>query len=195
MPSYHVEFGKSLWLKLQPEKYIYLDKSQSPKSNCGHSSYYECIGLELLEQIESNCSKRCSPIHTKNISISKCKEEQIRICSENIFSDNVVYGGLKSKCKKPCEIQQYTEDWKTWENGNVLSNNEESKLWFWIWYQFEDEQDTIVYEEYLIYDTINMIGSLGGTLGLFIGFSFSNVLNVIISWIKSCLITVTYSNV
>ena len=28
-----------------------------------------------------------------------------------------------------------------------------------------------VYEEYLIFDAIGMIGSVGGTLGMFIGFS------------------------
>ena len=160
---------------------------QSPNSKCGHSSYYECIELELLDQIESNCSKKCYPMHTKNNSILKCEEEEIRICAENILSEKILYGGIKSKCKKPCEIQQYIVDWKNWYVENA---NQESKLWFWLWYQFEDDQDTIVYEEYLIYDTINMIGSLGGTLGLFIGFSFSNVLNVIISFIKSCLIAI-----
>ena len=125
----------------------------------------------------------------------KCEDEEIQHCAENIFSENVIYGGLKSNCKKPCEIEQYIEDWKLWaENSFPNSNpNEESKLWFWLWYQFEHDQDVIVYEEYLIYDTINMIGSLGGTLGIFIGFSFSNVLNVIISFIKSCLIAICNS--
>ena len=33
-----------------------------------------------------------------------------------------------------------------------------------------------VYEEYIICDLINLIGSVGGTLGLFIGFSFNNIL-------------------
>jgi len=33
-----------------------------------------------------------------------------------------------------------------------------------------------VYEEYLIYDVKGMVGSIGGTLGLFIGFSFYNVI-------------------
>ena len=132
----------------------------------------------------------CYPMPTKNKSISKCKEKQIRICAENILSEKIRFGGLETNCKKPCEIQQYIEDWKNYLVGNGDSNkaNHESKLWFWLWYQFEDDQDTIVYEEYLIYDTINMIGSLGGTLGIFIGFSFSNVLNVIISWIQSWFI-------
>ena len=200
--SYSVEFRKYLWLKLKPEKFKYLDKSQSPKSKCVDGSYYDCMELELLDQVESNCSKKCSPILTKNISIWRCEDEEIQNCAERIFTENVIYGGsISSNCKKPCEIKQYIEDWKAWADGSgeVLfpnnNPNEESKLWFWLWYQFEDDQDVIVYEEYLIYDTVNMIGSLGGTLGIFIGFSFSNVLNVIISLIKSCLIAIyNYKN-
>ena len=37
-----------------------------------------------------------------------------------------------------------------------------------------------VQEEYLIHDSMSIIGSVGGTLGLFIGFSFSKVLSFII---------------
>ena len=33
----------------------------------------------------------------------------------------------------------------------------------------------ILYEEYLIYDWIGMIGSIGGSLGLFVGFSFRDL--------------------
>ena len=149
---------------------------------------------KLLDQIESNCSKKCYPFHSsvfQNPSISKCEEEEIRVCAENVFVEKIFYDGLRSVCKKPCEILHYNECWKNqYENYTDPNNNpnKESNLWFWIWFQFEDNQDVIVSEEYLIYDTINMIGSLGGTLGIFIGFSFSNVLNVMISWIKSCLI-------
>ena len=32
-----------------------------------------------------------------------------------------------------------------------------------------------VKEEYVIYDLLAMIGSIGGTMGLFIGFSFANL--------------------
>ena len=43
------------------------------------------------------------------------------------------------------------------------------------------------FHEYLIYDTIGMIGSVGGTLGMCIGFSFSNVLTNIINMIQKFL--------
>ena len=192
--TYPVEFGKALWVQLQPEKFKYLDKTHSPKSTCGYRSYYECIELELLEHIESKCSKKCFPMHTKNISIPKCEDGKIKRCAGNVIIENVYSNvGLNSQCKKPCEILQYSEYWKFYMVNYTIPNNnpnDQSNLWFWFWYQFEnvDENGTIVSEEYLIYDTINMIGSLGGTLGLFIGFSFNNVLNFIISCIKKCLI-------
>ena len=44
---------------------------------------------------------------------------------------------------------------------------------------------TILYEEYLIYDVISMIGSVGGTLGMCIGFSFTGVLSILMKMIKN----------
>ena len=41
-----------------------------------------------------------------------------------------------------------------------------------------------VHEEYVIYDAVNMIGSVGGTLGLCIGFSFTGVISFLISLLQ-----------
>ena len=43
-------------------------------------------------------------------------------------------------------------------------------------YFFAPPESIMVNEEYLIYDIYGMIGSVGGTLGICIGFSFSNVI-------------------
>ena len=45
-------------------------------------------------------------------------------------------------------------------------------------------EQAIVNTEYLICDLNSMIGSIGGTLGLFIGFSFSNFISFAISHLK-----------
>ena len=45
-----------------------------------------------------------------------------------------------------------------------------------------------VYEEYLIFDAIGMIGSVGGTLGMFIGFSMIGVISWIFGRLKKCRI-------
>ena len=51
-------------------------------------------------------------------------------------------------------------------------------------------------QEYLIYDTLSLIGTLGGTLGLFVGFSFYDFLTMISSFIlKKVSSKVRYSEV
>ena len=46
----------------------------------------------------------------------------------------------------------------------------------WLEYKFTFPELVTVFEEYLIYDSINMIGAVGGTLSLCIGFSFTNII-------------------
>ena len=76
---------------------------------------------------------------------------------------------------KTCEIIQYSGEIE-WEwNGNPDFSHEA-----YFAYNFAPPKTIIVQEEYLIYDTIGFIGSVGGTLGMFIGFSFSNAIAIII---------------
>ena len=42
-----------------------------------------------------------------------------------------------------------------------------------------------VHQEHYIFDAIGMIASVGGTLGMFIGFSFNNVIIIILDTIKN----------
>ena len=41
-----------------------------------------------------------------------------------------------------------------------------------------------IHEEYLIYDSIGMLGSIGGTLGMCIGFSFVGLISVLLSYLQ-----------
>ena len=49
-------------------------------------------------------------------------------------------------------------------------------------YTFESMSMTMV-QEYYIYDTIGFISSVGGTLGLFIGFSFYDVIKKLLDYV------------
>ena len=61
-------------------------------------------------------------------------------------------------------------------------------------YRFAAPLKAKVFEEYVIYDVIGMIGLVGGTLGLFIGFSFSNVLTYMIQYLQSIILNVCIQN-
>ena len=49
-----------------------------------------------------------------------------------------------------------------------------------------------VQEEYLIYDEVGLIGSVGGTFGMFIGFSFANIVSLILNQIQISALDITY---
>ena len=49
---------------------------------------------------------------------------------------------------------------------------------------FAPPQLKLVKEEYLIYDAITFISSVGGTIGLCVGFSFYSLCNVVLQWVE-----------
>ena len=51
-----------------------------------------------------------------------------------------------------------------------------------------------VHEEYLIYDVVAMVSSIGGTLGLCIGFSFYDLSKTFLGWLGKMLKNVTSLN-
>ena len=101
-------------------------------------------------------------------------------CGEKIL-DQVWYNVSKTNvCPKACSILQYTgkifyEEIYEKEYQSINYNEEVYKIKFK--YVFASPETVTVYEEYLIYDTVGMIGSVGGTLGMCIGFSFSTLIN------------------
>ena len=48
---------------------------------------------------------------------------------------------------------------------------------------FDNPGRVAVYVEYLLYDFISTLGNVGGTLGLFIGFSFSGLITFILNFL------------
>ena len=79
---------------------------------------------------------------------------------------------------------------------NKQKNPQEKENWnfYQMHYYIDKEIEMKVYEEYIIIDAMGMIGSVGGTLGLFIGFSFSNVINVLIGYLQLFLNKICWKN-
>ena len=66
-----------------------------------------------------------------------------------------------------------------------LSNNPEDRNYFKLIYYFASPEYTKVYKEYVIVTEMGLIGNVGGTLGMCIGFSFSGLIALIISFFKN----------
>ena len=63
--------------------------------------------------------------------------------------------------------QEYTGE--TYLRYNLQETSDEEDRYYFK-YRLHDVNSTVVYDEYLIYDGIGMVGSVGGTLGMFIEF-------------------------
>ena len=59
-------------------------------------------------------------------------------------------------------------------------------------YKFVEPAITKVHEEYVLFDVVDMICSVGGTLGLFIGFSISNVFTVVFGYVQILMVKIFY---
>ena len=46
----------------------------------------------------------------------------------------------------------------------------------------------IVNQEYLVYDSVGMVGSVGGTLGLLLGFSFLDLMFSLVNYLQEKII-------
>ena len=172
-------------MKIRQEKYFYLHTSETifkrrAREDCIDEAFYKCAIEEIINNnFEGwNCSKNCFP--SSLISLGPyddsliCETETEQECS---FQNFYYYG---ANCSKPCSIVQYTGRVDYWEENN--SNLEESSFTFNL--RFSPPLMSTVYQEYIIYDIFGMIGSVGGTLGIFIGFSCSSLLSYISDILK-----------
>ena len=54
-------------------------------------------------------------------------------------------------------------------------------------YRFAKPGKVILHTEYYLYDFISTLGNVGGTLGLFIGFSFSGTISYVLNFVIASL--------
>ena len=104
------------------------------------------------------------------INITDCKNIEDEVCN----GGPNVWIPLRSalNCTKPCEIINYRGSIIQYKNENTSFDEAQ----FWI----ETGSSRTVGKELLVYDTNDMIGSIGGSLGLFLGFSFFGIISTII---------------
>ena len=107
-----------------------------------------------------------------NTSLQKCQTEaeskqNYIAMTKCYFSENTT-----NNCLDPCNMEIYTE------NSYIIERmNDKRNMTLIIKYE---SMAIKVSEEYLVYDFANFIGTLGGSLGLFIGFSYTGLIGSII---------------
>ena len=151
---------------IQPEKYRFL----SHDKKCQQESYYGCIAKQLDINEFKDCSKKCMPRIFSNLGINysipfcHLNDTEAEQCALDI-GKNIVEQKISSNCKKSCSNLRYFGDMSGINPVSPPSKNKKIKWYFFTYILTNDEFISNVFEEYLIYDVIGMIGSVGGTLG------------------------------
>ena len=103
--------------------------------------------------------KNCTPFE------EFCVEKDVTYYRLQFFNNN---------CPKPCNLTKFTGDLEYKDYGFEI---DEQNLFLGIMYQ---SSDVTVFEEYPIYTLMSMLGSIGGSLGICVGFSIFDVLSRIV---------------
>ena len=112
----------------------------------------------------------CIPIAFKTIlKLSKTKKAPKICSSSNFVRQWLEFGNEMQKCAKACVIQEYSGTINIFNKWFGTNNTLRSKLGIDIYFPTDEIK---VQEEYLIYTLDDIVGIIGGTMGLFLGFSF-----------------------
>ena len=150
------------------------------KSGCSEDqSWYDCYAFMAESLRFEKCSSKClaHSIRDGNQSLEycepkteewKCSNKYLRKLRNSLIIENI--------CPRRCKIIHY--------DGEMIeySFNHTNTIAFEVF--FKPPYISIIYDEYLLFDLLGLISSIGGTLGIFIGISIIAV----ISKCFSCLL-------
>lgn len=163
----------NLHCNIQEPRIICLDNIDCQKEDCNGAGLQKC-------PIERLCSPLSFPKHVGVIHCNISTEKLDLACGHFVLSYH--RDDQKYHCKKSCAVVEYSARDETVEDVHCKV---EGRDWFTIEYRFGFPDSSVglrsetpfktVLEEYYILDDRGLVGNVGGTLGLFTGFSFFGV--------------------
>ena len=140
-------------------------------------SYYMCLANKLSQN--TSCSNRtCSsitlPTDTTFIDVEECEATEDLICKIDILED-LFFADDICKGTKPCVVKEYLP------KDYIMAVPKRDEIFHCYVYMNPPRSShgtrvirpyKIIYKEQYIISGLQLIGTLGGTLGLMIGFSF-----------------------
>ena len=124
-----------------------------------------------------------------SLTVPFCEEFEDDICAIKTMRRAIGFSFLMhylSLCPKSCTTQEYTGsvDYMSQGKGIIYMLPSKNATYFSLVVRYKAPGTEYVYEEYLTVDFYGMVSVVGGTMGLFIGFSFFNVITFLIDLIK-----------
>ena len=152
---------------------------------CNPDENFKDVIDRRLSRQEITCPNPCWMIAYDGLDVTKwpvCKKledykcmmkEFERLLFFNSADENMTY---RSKSCNILEFHGYKLYYTPKTQIDKSSNHHRTLHWLYIF----QSQNVQVQEEYFVYDFTGFVGSVGGTFGLFIGFSFWSFLNTVI---------------
>ena len=166
---YNIKFKKSI------RNFYFCDPETAPRS------YYDCYAQLMSYADATNCPKNCISSRTSQGYLPLMKDlSKLKNCTstEQLCVEKDVHNSIQFKddtnCPMPCNLTTFTAKLEYKDYGLEKSSQ---ILNLFITYP---SSSIIVYEEYPIYDFRGMLGSVGGSLGICVGFSIFDVLSRIV---------------
>ena len=176
----NLKLGEVALLKAYVEKTIYIDDTEK----CRREPFNDILFSKFSQQVLQDCPKPCRPKRSYGKRLDSILAKTLEFCENNEFCfDSIKIEKIVERMiQKPCIKIQY--------RGNVqtpIGMKDQARFT----YHFGNPAKMIVHEEYLVYDFVTMIGSIGGTLGLCIGFSFSGLFDSFLASFKIMALKMT----
>ena len=179
-PTYYVS-----GYKITPIRKVNLDL----KTPCTSNLTDNCLH-KLIDHSNFTCNRTCLPIKFPKLSslaLPDCTTIEEYNCMKWAMH-KVLFYNATTFCEKPCTTLKYKG--KKAFGFDYYGTSRKTLEWRYIL----DSDKINVQEEYLVYDSTGFVGAIGGTLGLFVGFSFREVANFIIESIELFIISIQNIN-
>ena len=171
-----VNLKKLVWKKLQS------------RGSCKHYikelSFMKCMLKNQMECFTSgNQSCKCIPENNHKtlfqlfpIQWNVCKTDVEYDCSSLEIFNCYLNKRVTSGCPLPCEIEEYQGHKIFYELERIDTNSMLMEVKY-------STMNIQIHEEYQVQDIYNFIGTVGGSLGLFIGFSYTGFIGSLLDYI------------
>ena len=161
----------------------YMEESTEFVKDCSETSFFKCWAEQIAETQEFNCSKKCVPVVFRSImenidhDVPECLNNSEEYCMLGLDGYKI-YTMLTSYCKKQCHKKASRLDISKIKAKPLYTQGQvQLDIYFTV------SPEKIRNKEYLIYDGVGMFGSIGGSLGLFVGFSILDSLLAIFEFL------------
>ena len=178
-------FGKYFYPNIKENGYVEVYYEETIKTfvkDCipGEYNMYQDFANKLL-QLDLNCTNKCANfwlleyLDNAKHELKECITPQDFFCMERHAEQDLLL--LLGQLPKACRAKASNIDTSLGKRLNEEANDIKSDEFFLI-VRLKGMKE--FQKEYFIYDTLSMIGAIGGTLGLFVGFSFYDFFGIMI---------------